>query len=576
MRHSRAWGVPPLGLVIAALALGACSSAVQEQGTTTTSSTVVTSSRLTLGATGGFPRCLPVGLPMSNSASLLANLLLPSPFSLRSDGSLQPNLDLLQDGRAEVVKTKPFTVVYAINPKARWSTKAAIRAGDFVAAWRVRAISSRPEFAPYRQISSVTTAHHGLLATVTFAQPYADWRALFSQLIPKAMEPVPGQTACIRVQAGFTPSGTAWELSSTNASSVSLGRAPHWWGSEQAFSTVSLLNAPNATVLADWANRHVVDVASVADPDANTISAASAARGVTRRLALSSRLLDLEFQSTSGPTQNKVLRRGLIAALDRQQVTTQLFGQASLQYTPAASHLFAPNVSAYPSNLYQSPVEALASTPASSSSKASSSSRANLQRAAKLLRKAGYHIQGDIWEDAMGMPLHLTLATSNERVALQAALALVSQFKAFGIAVTLQSCRTSEQAGRNLRAGKVDLALVFRPISPLATLSADWYSTATGASGKLDYSGFNDPEVNALFLEASQELNPVVAQEEYQQIDDLLWLHAPSLPISFVPMLWSARQDLKGPSAPLQGFSSAEINTWQRLQLVEGTATSLP
>ncbi|MEI6454619.1 MAG: ABC transporter substrate-binding protein, partial [Actinomycetes bacterium] len=234
------------------------------------------------------------------------------------------------------MNTKPFTVVYAINPEARWSTKAAIRAGDFVAAWRVRAISSRPEFAPYRLISSVIPSDHGLTATVTFAQPYADWRALFSQLVPKDREPVPGRIACIAVQVGLTPSGTGWELSSTSTSSVGLRRAQHWWGSEQPFSTVSLLNAPNAAVLADWANRHVVDVASVDDPDAKIISAASAAKAVTRRLALSSRLLDLEFQTSSGPAQNEALRRGLIAALDRQQVTTQLFGQASLQYVPAA------------------------------------------------------------------------------------------------------------------------------------------------------------------------------------------------------------------------------------------------
>ncbi|MHB8329293.1 MAG: hypothetical protein ACYDD6_06690, partial [Acidimicrobiales bacterium] len=71
------------------------------------------------------------------------------------------------------------------------------------------------------------------------------------------------------------------------------------------------------------------------------------------------------------------------------------------------------------------------------------------------------------------------------------------------------------------------------------------YSTQTGATGtgrSSDWSGFDDPKIDALFVQAAEEL--AASQDEllYQQIDSALWAEMPTLPLFAEPTItaWNA------------------------------------
>jgi len=73
----------------------------------------------------------------------LATLVLPSPYKVASDGTLQ--LDPTIVSSARIVDTQPFTVSYEVNLEASWSDNAPVAAEDFVYLWQqMRGSPARP------------------------------------------------------------------------------------------------------------------------------------------------------------------------------------------------------------------------------------------------------------------------------------------------------------------------------------------------------------------------------------------------------------------------------------------------
>lgn len=565
MRRPWVAGLGPAALAGALLLAGCGGGAVGGSNSpvsSTTTTTVVTNTKLRLGVEGPLPACLPVGSASNEAGDALADLLLPSPFYSAANGLVNPNLDLLENGRAEVVNTEPFTVVYEVNPKARWSNGQPLRAGDFVTAWRVRAVSNVPAFAPYRLVKSVRASDRGLTVTAVFTERYADWRSLFAQLIPKDLEPVPGLDACLPVDTQL-PTATPWRFAGLASDAVSLSVNPRWWGDPPPFSGVDLAVAANQAQLAGWVASGTLDVGAAINPSAQDISMASRQRGFVRRIGLTGELVDLEFATTSGPTENLTLRRALVATLDRQALVTATTGASSLQHTPAASHLFAPNVSAYPSGTYPSPTGYPSDAPPTPRG-ALAAPVAQPELAAKLLAKARYRRSGPGWVAESGKALELRLAVPVQAPLASVGKLVAAQLSASGIPTTTEAFPSSSAAGAALASGVVDAAILLRSLSAFPTQTSWWYSRETGNHGELDYSGFADPQVDYLLNEASQELNPVYAVEDYRGVDELLWTQAPTLPLMWLPQLWSARGNLIGPELATLGLHAAEITNWRR------------
>jgi ABC-type transport system substrate-binding protein len=56
-----------------------------------------------------------------------------------------------------------------------------------------------------------------------------------------------------------------------------------------------------------------------------------------------------------------------------------------------------------------------------------------------------------------------------------------------------------------------------------------------GVQDSADWSNFDDPQVDQLFTQAAQALNPVTGGTVYDQIDDQLWDQMVSLPLFAEP-----------------------------------------
>ncbi|HET6288329.1 MAG TPA: ABC transporter substrate-binding protein, partial [Amycolatopsis sp.] len=176
-------------LACAAVLLAACSNTppppvVSSSASPVSTSTTKAPSQVVVGVDDVLGGYNPHNLAdASQVTSALSQLLLPSVFRAKDDGSFQLDKNLMRS--AEVVSQQPFTIAYTIRPDASWSDSAPIAAEDF--AYLREAMRDQPGVigaAGYRLISDIQSREGGKRVEVTFAKPYPGWQTLFANLLP--------------------------------------------------------------------------------------------------------------------------------------------------------------------------------------------------------------------------------------------------------------------------------------------------------------------------------------------------------------------------------------------------------
>ncbi|MFF9895387.1 ABC transporter family substrate-binding protein [Streptomyces longispororuber] len=216
------------------------------------------------------------------TTSRIASAVLPSLYRLDQRGRVQRNPDFLET--AEVVEREPRQVVlYKLNQQAVWSDGREVGADDFAAQWR--ALSGKDSAywtarnAGYERIEKIERGANNLEVRVTFAQPYADWRSLFSPLYPKQVMGSPdafndGARGRLKVTAG----PFAFKKVDRDAGEVTLRRNPRWWGDPAKLDKLVLREVPRERRAAALA-RGKVDLAEVDADEAGRIALAAREKG---------------------------------------------------------------------------------------------------------------------------------------------------------------------------------------------------------------------------------------------------------------------------------------------------------
>ncbi|WP_030662097.1 ABC transporter family substrate-binding protein [Streptomyces rimosus] len=207
----------------------------------------------------------------------VTDAVLPRLFTLDQRGRPQRNADYL--AAADVTDREPRqTVVYKINPKARWSGGRAVGPEDFAAQWNALRGKDNAYWsarnAGYDRIEKVEQGGSAREVKVTFAKPYADWKSLFTPLYPKS---VMGDARAFndgaREQLKETAGPFAVRERDEQAGTLTLARDPKWWGAPAKLDTVVLTAVPRDKRAAALA-AGTVDLAEVDPDDARRITAA--------------------------------------------------------------------------------------------------------------------------------------------------------------------------------------------------------------------------------------------------------------------------------------------------------------
>ncbi|MFD6762832.1 ABC transporter family substrate-binding protein [Streptomyces roseolus] len=340
------------------------------------------------------------------ATSRVAGAVLPALHTLDERGRPRLNPDYLET--AEVVETEPRQVVlYKLNQQAVWSDGREIGAADFLAQWR--ALSGRDTAywtarnAGYERIEKIEKGKNDLEVRVTFAKPYADWRALFTPLYPKQ---VMGSPNSFNDGARTTLKATAGPFLLSKADrktgDLTLTRNPRWWGTAPKLDSLVLRAVPRADreaalaggkldlaeidrstaerialalkdadagrggaeaarlhgpgsaitpgkALRSWALAHGEDEELAAEVKAaRAQNEAAVARyaaaqdtlaGYVVRKSLEPAYTQLSLNGESGPLADERVRRAVARAIDRREIAESVLKPLGLPSEPPGSHL---------------------------------------------------------------------------------------------------------------------------------------------------------------------------------------------------------------------------------------------
>ncbi len=494
---------------------------------------------------------------------LVLEPVLPSAFFVGPNGTATYDSAVIT--QAEVVSTKPQTVVYTLNPRAVWSDGVPISAADFEYAWREQrgqqadGTGSSTEVAStlgYSRIRSVTGSNHGRTVTVVFKKAFADWKMLFADLLPAhVMEQVGWDPGCTSVDPRIDLSGGPFEIKKvTPGHQVVLQRNPEWWGTMPNLDSIVIRTGSGPGQLARWVDRRTVQVALPSSFTSAFLEQVSSNPSVQSASQVSTTLLQLEYSTTSALTGGLAVREAISHMVDRQAIVNSVAGPINTSIVPAASHLFVQSQQSYPG---QRPVPLQLSTlPGHSTTTTTTGAPTPAQpwpvgsdpgAAAKELEGAGFgrEVTGR-WIGPDGQPVDLRLAVdTGDGWAQEASAVLVRELREQGIAVTLVAAPDAESAGLDLANGTADAALLPFEVTPYPSTAIAWYTTLLGppgVGGSQNWSNFDNPTLDAALLQASTELNPVDAGPLYTKADTMLWDQMIALPLFAEPtaMAWSA------------------------------------
>jgi peptide/nickel transport system substrate-binding protein len=452
----------------------------------------------------------------------------PSVFRNYPDLSVHLDRDLMES--AELTGERPQTVTYRIRRDATWSDGVPIGAADFAYLWRHSNGADKSidvaATTGYRDIRSVTGSDGGKTVTVVLARPFAEWRSLFSNLLPShyVSRQAGGWNTGLDRNPHRIPSGGPFQIADhTKGQSLTLNRNPRYWGPRAHLDRIVVRFLTDAGAQANALRNGEVDVI-YPRPQVDVVHTVQRLPGVGSQLRFGLSFEHLTFNLAHPILKDLTIRQAITLAIDRQQLLERTVGQLSGSVQALGNRIWLTGQPAYRDH-------------------SSGYGRGDVAGAARLLEQAGWVKGTDgLWAKG-GRKLQLRFSTMTEDpLRVQLGLLLQDQLKRAGITLEIHNTTAEELFGDRLPHGNFDL-VEFAWIGVPFAVSAnrDIYVTEGGAN----YGGFTDPKVDTLFEEAMAELDPARSAALANQIDRRLWEGLPSIPLFQRPTFIAWRDTLR-------------------------------
>ncbi|MEV5825322.1 ABC transporter family substrate-binding protein [Spirillospora sp. NPDC052242] len=430
---------------------------------------------------------------------------------------------------AEVKRTgRGQTVVYRLNPEARWSDGRAIGYRDF--AVQARALSgrnSRYEIADdtgYRRIARVERGADEREVKVVFERPYADWRSLFSPLYPAAAygDPRAFNTGWLErppVTAGpFAVGGV-----DRTAKTITLVRDPDWWGRPAKLDRIVYRAMDPVAMPGAFANGEIglMEVGL----DAGALRRVQAADGgeVRRAGGPDSRVFTL---NAAGAVLSDVrVRRAVMLGLDRDAIARSDLVGLGVPARTLGNHFFVGTQPGYRDN-------------------SGVLGRYDPAAAARLLDAAGWTKRGrHRTKDGRTLALRFVVAAGQPIGEREGELAR-ALLERIGVRVDIEPVPADDLFGRITR-GDFDIAPFswFGTPFPVSSMRAV-YARPRDGEVRQNYSGGGTATIDATLEQAVTAGNSAEVHALVNRADRLVWQEALVLPLYQRPQLVAARVDL--------------------------------
>lgn len=466
--------------------------------------------------------------------SYLMGGLLPSTFYSDARGAFQIDRDYFTNIR--LTSRKPQTVVYTINPKAKWSDGKPISLADFVGHWKALNGSNEAfevvSTTGYEDIASITRGSSANEVVVKFKNLYADWQGLFGGLLPAALtaSPTAFNTAwknAPNVSAGpfrwggtDKTAGTAWTVPNTA-----------WWGAKPVLDRM-LWKVVSAAAQLDALANGEVDAANTG-PDANQYKRGKTLPRVDVRVSVGPNYRHVTF-GNKGATADVLVRRAIQMGVDRNVIARALIGPIDNKATSLDNHIFVKGLSCYRNNSGIYGVY-------------------NLQRADALLDQAGWVRSGaQRLKNGVALKPKITIPAGVPTSAQEAQL-VQAMLAPIGVQIEIEVVPSATFFSEYIIPGNFEMT-IFTWLGTSLPISSSKSIMAT--AGGQNFGKIGTVEIDRLYDRANRELNPARRCEIATQIDTKLWEVGHSMIMYQRPDVWQVNKKLANFGAP--GFSSLD------------------
>ena len=385
----------------------------------------------------------------------------------------------------------------------------------------------------YRDIQSVTGSPDGTTVTVVFRTPYADWPALFDNLVPPQ---VAASAGWVQAFSAFDPttlvSGGPWEVGAwVPGQRLVLVHNPDWWGTAPRLTRIVMQARSTTAAMAGDLAAGRAQLVQPGSFDLAGLEAVSSAPTVRSQVGLGTTMLQLVFNTTKAPFDQQAVRQAVGHLIDRAQLVRRLVQPLDPEVWLDDSFLYPNSQAGYQDDgsayLVPHPTEA-----------------------ARLLAGAGIVPDASGIETRAGSPVPLTLTwAADDPWSALVGPAIAGQLVAAGFNVSSNPVPSASLTGSVLPRGGWDLALVPVPGQAYTSQLVQAYSSAFGTAGAdqvHNWSGFESAAVDSVLTQAASDLYAVSAGSLYRQADQALWTALPALPLFAEPSLVAWSSDLTG------------------------------
>ncbi|HKD95684.1 MAG TPA: ABC transporter family substrate-binding protein [Gaiellaceae bacterium] len=458
--------------------------------------------------------------------------------------NLKPTMDKNFVTSVKLTKHNPQTIVYKINPKAKWSDGVPISASDFIYNWQAQ--SGNPKFTDkggkpfepastsgYNQIKSVTGSDGNKTVTVVFSKPFGDWQALFSPLIPAHISQKVG------FNEGWATFGPAAQVSGGPFMIQSYKKGsdlvevpnPHYWGPKPKLSKLVYRFILDDSQQPPAVQNNEVNMVNPALPGLDFYNAVKSINGFQVQVQPGLEFQHIDFNQANPYLAKAAIRHAIAWGTDRNTIAQRSAGEIYPNLRALQNRIFMPTQPQYKntSGIYGSFNPSLA--------------KKTLQKAGMTMGSDGY-FQPNFGPEK-GKDFTLTLSTTaGVPVRAQIEQLFQSEMKTIGVKINIQNYTADKLFGTIGPKGEFDLIEFAWVSTPFASGNQSIYCsfTNTALCGS-NWNHYANPKVDALFDKALTTLSPTKAATLYNKVDAVLWKDMATLPLFQQPQLfgWSSK-----------------------------------
>jgi peptide/nickel transport system substrate-binding protein len=430
---------------------------------------------------------------------------------------------------AEQTKDDPQTIVVKLNKKAVWSDGTPISADDLIWNWKAQNGSDKEVDAVsttgYEDIGDITSSDGGKTATIVFKKPFADWKSLFGNLLPKHIMEKSGPTLSAQWNEGLanfpTWSGGPFKISAyTKDQSLTLVPNDKWWGEKAHLDSIIVRFGITSTAVAQALQNKEVDVA-YPQPQIDLVQQIKAIPGVTALLEYGLSYEHLDFNFKNEHLAVKEVRQAIAYALDRDDLVNRTVKQFDDRGKRLDNRIWLTGQPEY--EAHGKPY-----------------AKKDTAKAEALLKQAGYTKGADGIYAKDGKKLSLRISTTGGNALREQTEQLIqAQLKAAGIDIQIANVQGSAVFDE-FDVGNFDIALFAWVGTPFTVSSNQAIFTCTETEtgpcdGGNNFGAYDNPKVADMFSKAISTSDTKESVSLSQDIDDVLWEDMATIPLYSKP-----------------------------------------